>query len=38
MKAALQVFINKSSAVAEMGNRARTKWAEKWGGAAVPLS
>jgi len=28
---------NKSSAVAEMGDRARAKWAEKWG-AAVPLS
>ena len=28
--------LNKSSAVAEMGDRAR--WAEKWGGAAVPLS
>ena len=31
--------MNKSSAVAEMGDRARAKWAEKWGegGAAVPL-
>jgi len=28
---------NKSSAVAEMGDRARAKWAEKWG-TAVPLS
>jgi len=28
----------KSSAVAEMGDRARAKWAEKWGGAAVPIS
>ena len=28
---------NKSSAVAEMGDRARAKWAKKWG-AAVPLS
>jgi len=28
--------INKGSAVAEMGDRARTKWAEKCG-AAVPL-
>jgi len=26
-----------SSAVAEMGDRTRGKWAEKWG-AAVPLS
>jgi len=23
--------MNKSSAVAEMGDRARAKWAEKWG-------
>jgi len=23
--------VNKSSAVAEMGNRARAKWAQKWG-------
>jgi len=30
-------MLNKSSAVAEMVDRARTKWAEKWG-AAVPLS
>ena len=30
---------NKSSALAEMGDRARAKWAEKWGRrAAVPLS
>jgi len=29
---------NKSSTVAEMGDRARTKWAEKCGGAAAPLS
>ena len=29
---------NKSSVVAEIGDRARAKWAEKWGGAAVPLS
>jgi len=30
---------HKSSAVAEMGgDRAKAKWAEKWGGAAVPLS
>ena len=29
---------NKSSAVAEMGDRARAKWAEKWEGAGVPLS
>jgi len=28
---------NKSSAAAEMGDRARAKWAETWG-AAVPLS
>ena len=28
---------NKSSAVAEIGDRARAKWAEKWG-AVVPLS
>jgi len=28
---------NKSSAVAEMGDRARAKWAEKWR-AAMPLS
>jgi len=31
-----QLEYNKSSAVAEMGDRARAKWAEKWG-AAVPL-
>jgi len=24
-------YLNKSSAVAEMGDRARAKWAEKWG-------
>ena len=29
---------DKSSAVAEMGDRARAKWAGKWQGAAVPLS
>jgi len=29
---------NKGSAAAEMGDRARAKWAEKWGGVAVPLS
>ena len=29
---------SKSAAVAEMGDRARAKRAEKWGGAAVPLS
>ena len=29
--------MNKSSAVAEMDDRARAKWAEKWGWAAVPL-
>jgi len=29
---------NKSLAVVEMGDRARAKWAEKWAGAAVPLS
>jgi len=29
--------VNKSSAVAEMGDSDRAKWAEKWG-AAVPLS
>jgi len=29
---------NKRSTVAEMGDRARAKWAEKWPGAAVPLS
>jgi len=28
----------KSSAVAEMGERARARWADKWGGAVVPLS
>jgi len=31
-------FKNKSSAVAEMGDRSRAKWAGKWGGGAVPLS
>jgi len=31
-------FVCKSSAVAEIGDRARAKWAEKCGGAAVPLS
>ena len=31
-------YTKKSSAVAEMGDRARTKWAEKWGGASVYLS
>ena len=31
-------LVNKSSAVAEMGDRARAEWAEKWEGAAVPLS
>jgi len=30
--------MNKSSAVAETDDRARAKWAEKWGWAAVPLS
>jgi len=29
---------NESSEVAEMGDRARAKWAEKWGRSAVPLS
>jgi len=33
----LRTLRNKSSAVAEMGDCARAKWAEK-GGAAVPLS
>jgi len=28
---------NKSSAAAETGDRARAKWAEKWGRGAVPL-
>jgi len=28
----------KSSAVAEMGDPARAKWAENWGGASVSLS
>jgi len=28
----------KRSAIARMGDRARAKWAEKWGGAAVSLS
>ena len=31
-------MFNNSSAVAEMGESARTKWAEKWGGAAVLFS
>jgi len=29
---------NKCSAAVEMGDHARAKWAEKWGGAAVPRS
>jgi len=28
-------ILNKSSAVAEMGDRARAKWAEKWGTAVL---
>jgi len=32
-----QFVANKISAVAEMGDRAKAKWAEKWG-AAMPLS
>jgi len=29
---------NKSTAVAEMGDRARAKWAEKWGGLLCPFA
>jgi len=31
-------YLSKSSAVAGTGDRVRAKWAEKWGGVAVPLS
>jgi len=31
-------ILHNSSAAAEVGDRARAKWAEKWGGAAVLLS
>jgi len=31
-------YYNKSSAVDEMGDHTTAKWAEKWGGAAVPCA